>query len=186
MTRFCKIALFCIMMQTIAMQSFAIERPTTLYVYGFSASFNDSTIYITDIQKLDSAWVNKRTGFLYSRENYSSQLKYYLQNLGVANPTCVISFAKTQKDAEKKYQDLRKKYSKNYESFTVKTLSYETFHFKAISALDDPSVSTDDSKEALKAEKIAEKKAKKEAKKKLRKSKSKSERNKRPQRPPVK
>lgn len=183
MTRICKIALFCVIMLTMALQSFAIERPTTLYVYGFSASFNDSTVYLTEIQQLDSAWVNKRTGFLYSRENYSYQLKTYLLNQGVVNPTCIISFAKTRKEIEKKYESLKKRYMKNAGSFIVKTLSPQDFKFEAISAIGDPNVSTDDSKEALKAEKEAEKKAKKEAKAKMKKNGPKGQGG-RPQGPP--
>jgi len=186
MNRICKIALFCFVMLMISLQTFAIERPTTLYVYGFSASFNDSTVYITDIQQLDSAWVNKQTGFLYSRDNYSYQLKNYLQNNGVENPTCIISFAKTRKEIEKKYAALRKRYTKGDASYTIKQLSYDKFHFNVISALDDPSVSTDDSKEALKAEKAAQKKAKQEAKEKAKKNapKGKPGRGGRPQGPP--
>ena len=35
-----------------------------LYAFGFAASFNDSTVYFTDIQEIDSAWVNEKNEFL--------------------------------------------------------------------------------------------------------------------------
>ena len=35
-----------------------------LYAFGFSASFNDSIVYFTDIQEIDSAWINDKTDFL--------------------------------------------------------------------------------------------------------------------------
>ena len=35
-----------------------------VYLYGFAASFNDSTVYFTDIQEVDSAVID-RSGFLY-------------------------------------------------------------------------------------------------------------------------
>ena len=50
---------------------FALQKQERLYVYGVATSFNDSTVYITEIQQLDSAWVDTKTGFLYSRNNYS-------------------------------------------------------------------------------------------------------------------
>lgn len=182
MKRICKIVFFSAIMLMMSLQASAVVRPTTLYAYGFSASFNDSTVYFTEIQQIDSAWVNQRNGFLYSRDSYSYQLKNYLQNLGVENPTCIISFAKTRKEAEKKYMALRKKYTKEVGAFTVKYVSLQEFQFIAISAQDDPNVVTDDSKEAIKAEKEAEKKAKQEAKEKakLAKQKSKSSSSQRP------
>ncbi len=88
----------------------AALKPKTLYIYGFAASFNDSTVYFTDIQQVDSAYMDTKTKFLYSRENYSSQLRAYLEQLGFANATCVTGFATTRKEAEKKYLALRKRY----------------------------------------------------------------------------
>ena len=41
-----------------------------IYMFGFSASFNDSTIYFTDIQTVDSAWIDDKTFFLQGREAY--------------------------------------------------------------------------------------------------------------------
>ena len=43
-----------------------------VYLYGFAASFNDSTVYFTDIQELDSAVVD-RGGFLYGRDSYKAR-----------------------------------------------------------------------------------------------------------------
>ena len=65
----------------------AANKQTKLYIYGVVTSFNDSTIYFTDIMELDSAWVDSKTGFLYSRDNYSYQLRNYMRKNGVAYPT---------------------------------------------------------------------------------------------------
>lgn len=184
MKKNCKIVFFSVLMLFIAMQVSAIVRPTTLYAYGFSASFSDSTVYFTEIQQIDSAWINVKTKFLYSRDSYSYQLKYYLEQKGVENPTCIISFAKSRKDAEKKYMKLRKKYTKDAGAFTVKYISLQDFQFKAISAAGDPNVVTDDSKEARKAEEAAEKQARKEAKEKAKMAKKGMNKGGRPQGPP--
>lgn len=79
---------------------FALQKQEQLYVYGVATSFNDSTVYITEIQQLDSAWVDTKTGFLYSRNNYSFQLRDHLKANGFATPTCVTYFAKTRKEIE--------------------------------------------------------------------------------------
>ena len=80
-----------------------------LYAFGFSASFNDSIVYFTDIQVIDSAWINDKTKFLISRDNYSYQLKNYFTSIGQEHRTCVISFALTRKEIEKKYKKMKEK-----------------------------------------------------------------------------
>lgn len=102
-----------------------------LYAFGFAASFNDSTVYFTDIQEIDSAWINDKNDFLVSRDNYSYQLKNYFTSLGLEHRTCVISFALKRKDIEKKYQKMKNKYVKagNYD---IRSVSTNDFHFTAI------------------------------------------------------
>ena len=41
--------------------AWAALKPKTIYVYGFAASFNDSTVYFTDIQQVDSAYIDSKT-----------------------------------------------------------------------------------------------------------------------------
>lgn len=89
----------------------AAQKNVPLYICGFSTSFNDSTVYFTDIQRMDSAYVDSKTGFLYSRDSYSYQLRTHMQQVGVKNPTCVTIFGKTRKDVEKKYANLKKRYA---------------------------------------------------------------------------
>ena len=55
---------------------------TKVYMFGMAASFNDSTAYFTDVQEVD-AWINDKGKFLYSRENYSYQLRDYLASLAL-------------------------------------------------------------------------------------------------------
>lgn len=102
-----------------------------LYAFGFSASFNDSIVYFTDIQEIDSAWINDKTDFLISRDNYSYQLKNYFTNIGQEHRTCVISFALKRKDIEKKYKKMKEKYVKAG-NFSIKTLGKNDFQFTTI------------------------------------------------------
>ena len=81
---------------------------TKVYLFGMAASFNDSTAYFTDVQEIDG-WINDKGDFLYSRENYSYQLRDYLQSQGFTSATCITCFALSRKKAEKKYATLLKK-----------------------------------------------------------------------------
>ena len=147
-------------------------KPTKIYAFGFTATFNDSIVYLTDIQELDSAWVSTKTEFLYSRENYSAQLKEHMIMQGVQDPTCVIIYALKRDKAEKKLMKLRKKYdSSKRGDYIIKTIPSTDFHFECISAADDEFALQADSKEARKAARKAAKQAAKERKQKQKDSK---------------
>lgn len=107
------------------------NRPAKAYIFGFASSFNDSTVYFTEIQELDSVYIDSKTKFLYSRENYSGQLREHLQMEGVKAPTCVTCYALKRKDIEKKYARLRKKYAANG-NFIVKEVKQPGFRYEAI------------------------------------------------------
>lgn len=100
----------------------------TVYAFGISASFTDTTVYYTGIQVLDSAKVSK-DGFLIQREQYSYQLKYYLENSGMQeNSTCMIYFSENKKKLEKESAKILSKYKKNKNTSVVQVES-EKFHF---------------------------------------------------------
>ena len=68
-----------------------------MYIFGFSASFKDSVVYFTEINKIDSAWIDSKTGFLLGRDNYAYQLKNYLtQDKNNPNRTCIVIFDKNK------------------------------------------------------------------------------------------
>lgn len=106
----------------------AAYKPTPGYIFGFAASFNDSTVYITEIQRMDSTWTDARKGFLYRRNDYSSQLREYLKKKGFVNPTCVTLFSADRKKVEKKYLKLRKKYTEKGK-YNVKYVDLNTFTY---------------------------------------------------------
>ena len=102
----------------------------TVYTFGFSASFNDSTVYFTDIQPLNTQ-VDGKTHFLKDRDQYAYQLRDYFANQGQAHRTCFIAFATTRKAIEKKYLKLRNRYTKN-KHYNVKYVDSNAFSFKPI------------------------------------------------------
>ena len=125
------------------------SKKTKVFLYGFAASFNDSTVYFTDIQAIDTATVQTRTKFLYGRDNYSYQLRDYLKEHGCATPTCITVFALKQKNIEKKYINLKKKYTgKNY---VVKHITSSEFKYVPVVYEDDDAPEVDKKAEKAKA-----------------------------------
>ena len=138
---------------------------TRVYAFGFSASFNDSIVYFTEIQTIDSAYIEDRTHFLVERQEYSAQLKNYFTSIGQANRTCVVIFARSEKEIMKKYLKLRKSYEqpkKGNPRFRVVNVMKDSFRFEAVSptaSYQDPATSRRELKAARKAAKKAAKQA---------------------------
>lgn len=108
-------------------------KPAKVYMFGFAASFNDSTVYMTNIQKVDAYLANDHTKFLANREDYSYQLRYYLQNNGlISYPTCVTMYAENENKAMKQFTALKNKYEKGKKKYFVKSISDAEFSYKTI------------------------------------------------------
>lgn len=105
-----------------------------MYMFGFAASFVDSTLYLTDIQDVKGVWYDTKDKALLERDNYSNQLKEYMkENMGQSNRVCLVIFATTKKKAEKKYLKLKKKYmSKDGIIHGMKYLTAADFKFSPI------------------------------------------------------
>lgn len=105
-----------------------------MYIFGFSASFKDSIIYFTDIQKIDSAWIDSKTKFLLGRDNYTYQLKnYFIKNQNNPNRTCVVIFDRKKKEIEKKYAKLRAIYDNGSKmQKDIRYISKSDFKFECI------------------------------------------------------
>jgi hypothetical protein len=123
--------LLCLVMVSCTIALSAANKRKTIYMFGLATSFNDSTVYFTEVQQVDSAYIDSKTKFLYSRNSYSYQLRDYLEQTGFPNATCVTSFAFTRKEAEKKYLTLRKRYLEGAK-FNIKYLKLSDFKYSAI------------------------------------------------------
>ena len=104
------------------------------YMFGFIANFSDSLVYFTDIQTVDSVWYDHKTKFLMDRSTYSNQLRQYFANtLNMPHRTCIVVFALTRKEIEKKYLKLKKQYTGKYANrYDVRTLNENEFHFSPV------------------------------------------------------
>ena len=110
---------------------FAATKQTKIYMFGVATSFNDSTLYITEIQEISGAYIDSKTKFLVERDNYSYQLRDYLKGLGEQTPTATTIFAIEKKEIEKKYLVIKKKYL-DPGLYQVKQINNASFTFKPI------------------------------------------------------
>ena len=119
------------------------------YIFGVATSFNDSTVYITDIQEVDSAWFTSKNKFLISRENYSYQLRDYLAKLGEEHRICMVEYAFDKKSADKAWNKLYNRYAHNQKKknnqkqtnelppFQIKKVMQEQFAFTGITPMQE-------------------------------------------------
>ena len=102
---------------------------TKVYIFGVSINFTDSTTYITDVQALEPAYIETRTGFLYDRSIYSQQLQIWVEYAkNQPNTTCTVFFSENKSQLEKKYIKVRNNYNKD-QSTKLKTLNAGEFKF---------------------------------------------------------
>lgn len=80
-----------------------------VYMAGVSASFSDSLIFFTDIQLVDSVELDKDK-LLPERQQYSTQLKRFLEGQGMKNRTCFIYFDTNRKKLEKTIRKMKEEY----------------------------------------------------------------------------
>lgn len=108
------------------------------YMFGFSASFNDSIVYFTDIQEIDSVWFSQKKSLLAGRSQYSMQLRdYCADKLNLAHRTCIVVSDKNRKKVEKKYEKMKKMYTQNKKAtYDVRFISEEEFKFLAVDMSD--------------------------------------------------
>lgn len=105
------------------------EGPKRVYLYGVSVDFNDSTVYLTDVQCLDSVVVNK-DGSLHNYSSYSQQFKMYLEGmLGEDNQTCAVIYSDNKKKLDKRFVKLRKRYLSDKEK-VLRRIGSDAFVFR--------------------------------------------------------
>jgi hypothetical protein len=107
-----------------------------VYMFGFAASFNDTIVHFTDVQAVDSVWMDSKTHFLLGRENYSNMLRNYLdQQLQMPHRTCIVVANTKRAKLEKKFLKMKKLYTQSKDGkvhFDVKYLGNQDFEFKTI------------------------------------------------------
>lgn len=83
-------------------------------MFGVCFSAIDSTVYFTDIKQVPNTSVERGSGFLYSRNNYSYQLQQYFKSTSGSNYTAVTCYNQKRAKLEKKFAKMRQKYQKKH------------------------------------------------------------------------
>lgn len=100
----------------------------TLYLIGTSFSFNDSTVYITDVQPVEKAYLKGK--LLGGAKEYSAQMDRYFTDKLQDKRINAVFFDKTRKQAEKTFLKLRKRFAKKGNE--MKPLPTGEFTFKVV------------------------------------------------------
>lgn len=101
-----------------------------VYIFGYALSPTDSIIYVTDIQRIDTAYVEKKNGYMLARPNYSLQLQTFLAtNYETGNAICNIFFSTKREKLEKKYDRITVR-AKNSEDDRLCLLGSQVFTFR--------------------------------------------------------
>lgn len=107
------------------------------YMFGFIASFNDSIVFFTDIQEVDSVWFQGNRNILAGRSNYAYQLReFFADNFNLKNRTCVVISDTKRKNVEKKYEKIKKQYTAKGANYDVHYIDATEFRFKPVN-MDD-------------------------------------------------
>ena len=126
------LAVLAIVYSPLQAKNFVVPKA---YMFGFSASFNDSIVYFTDIQEVDSVWFMHKNDILAGRGNYSTQLRdYCAQKFDQPKRTCVVVCSEKRKTVEKKYDKMKRKYTqKKGSTYDVRFIPVTDFKFVAVS-----------------------------------------------------
>lgn len=110
MNRFWVVALLTMVMlvsSTSGLYAKVEQKP--IYICGYAVNFADSTVYLTEIQCIDTAYVESKNGFLMDRNQYSAQLQFHMnKRSGGKNYTCMVLFDKKLARLQKRVAKVRK------------------------------------------------------------------------------
>lgn len=116
------------LMALLICSSFTLKEKKTegVYLFGIAASFNDSVVYFTPIQHVDSVKLEK--GFLPKRAQYAYQLKNQIEYTKNKNDyTCMIYFSDNKAKLEKEAAKVKGKYVKS--KLRLEEIPSEAFAF---------------------------------------------------------
>lgn len=119
-----------LLLATLTLSAKKKQQPSqTIYLYALSASFNDTIVYITDIQTVDSAYM-ERKHILGGLHAYVQQVDRHFAAKGMPHRINTIFFQTKRSKAEKQFVKLRKKYSQSNVSLQI--LPQGEFTFQAV------------------------------------------------------
>ena len=107
-----------------------------ILAFGYSTCLNDSIVYLTPIMEIPGASLDSKTKFLNKRQDYTNQLKTFMESKYEAHQTSVIVFSTSRKKLEDKYIKMRRSLQKKHLHKVVE-LETGSFQFAAIPSKED-------------------------------------------------
>jgi hypothetical protein len=111
-----------------------------MYIFGMAASFSDTIVYFTNVQEIDSAWIDTKGNFLQGRNLYSLELRNYLKYQGMDNRTCIVVANKKRSKLEKKFLKMKKLYTQSKDGklhYDIRFINDQDFKFRTIDMSDE-------------------------------------------------
>lgn len=99
---------------------------TTVYAVGVATSFNETVAFLTDMQVLNDATLDRKA-YLHRRSGYSFQLRDYLVAQGKQDYTCLILFNVKKAKLEKELNKVRSRFAKD--NIQVLEIKEQDFRF---------------------------------------------------------
>ena len=129
------IVALCLMMG-IGTASAKKQQVEKMYMFGMAAAFTDTIVHFTNIQIVDSVWIESKNNFLLDRDVYSNQLRTFLRDKQQSpNRTCIVFYSTKREKLEKKYQKMKRLYGKDkkgVEHFDVRYIMDTDFKFQPV------------------------------------------------------
>ncbi len=128
--KFIKVLLaLVVVLMTCSAFSLKGNKNKPVYIVGVAASFTDSLVFFTEVQFVDSVYLDKNK-MLPERDQYSRQLKDYLEyGEGLANRTCFVYFSNNKKKLQKQMAKMKQKYQKG-NTMLIRQVNPNAFQFK--------------------------------------------------------
>lgn len=99
------------------------------YIFGVGISLTDSVVYISEIQKLEQAVIEKKTKFLTRMPDYADQYQSFLENTYPGHITSAVFYAEKKEQAEKKRAKLIRHYAQKKHLMKEEEVSADNFKF---------------------------------------------------------
>ena len=136
------LTVICLLLVGIGTASAKRQQVGKMYMFGMAAAFTDTIVHFTNIQAVDSVWIDTKNDFLEERKAYSYQLRDFLnQKQQMPNRTCIVFYAQKREKLEKKYLKLKNLYTKGKDGkqhFDVRYIPDSDFMFTTVkSVIDD-------------------------------------------------
>ena len=130
------LTILCLLLIAVGTASARKQQVEKMYMFGMAAAFTDTIVHFTNIQVVDSVWIESKNHFLQDRDLYSLQLRNFLRDKQQSpNRTCIVFYSTKREKLEKKYQKMKRLYGKDkrgVEHFDVRYIMDTDFKFQPV------------------------------------------------------